>query len=686
MDQQDVIEPRPVTDATEFLGDFPSPSRSIIAKTIFHYLIGGNRTHRRTVEGKLEDRKAVFATWSSEDRRNVLSFMHVDKCFYKAGRDGLDNIFPNELPRPDWMNANCRILNLPEEVWTKIYKLLGYNKENLLPLWKRASLSVESFASAPPHPHDLDTGHSHIGKFRLVCKRWAELGLKNQFARVQIRFSNRDFPRLRRLARWQHAASNVKQFSYIVPRFYSKDAYQFEEILHHFNVSSTNSQVGERRQPSTESQRRVAEHYRRQIFNAMLKAREQKRIIIEEIDQDALRVAMKAFTHLKQIRVMRVVDPVDGGWAIFLQNNPIYADAHTESEWTAASDHAISTLYAAIRRSGSPFVRFSSRFMEPSMPISLTNSLISQVGGIARQLISIELQFVDDTDPNERLATLSPLFRIFFKAAGHLESFHIGCNRQISVPLAVVFHNVHFENLNHIGLSKWQLDWEDLLKMLERHQRLKSLRLREIVLRRTSLEESNWEKVLRFIRLNLRWLEWLSLRDIGYEDTPTFDGMHPLAPFYQPQHNGSESDLDNDPNDWDSSEVEDDDDSDLGDTPNQPANVHDIQHPLNQDVDIAQDTGSEDEGSDDEAMDEYEGSVRSTTGPGDDDDHHSDLGSVHNETLSAVDAKPGQCACEHGFALDNIGDNGILVTKDQWKRWQIWAMKRCWQHDNARYG
>lgn len=683
MEQQYATAPRPVREVIEYLDDYPSPPRSIVARTIFQYLIDGNRTHRRTVDGKLEDRGAVLATWSSEDRRNVISFMHVDKCFYAAGREGLNNIFPNELPKPDWMNANCRILNMPEEVWSKIYKLLGYNKENLLPLWKRASLSVESFASAPPQPHDLDTGNSHISKFRLVCKRWAEIGLKNQFARVQIRFSNRDFPRLRRLARWKHAASHVKQFSYIVPRFYSKDAYQFEELLQHFNVASTSSQISERRQAPTDSQNRVAEHYRRQIFNAMLKAREQRRIINEEVDQNALRVAMKAFIHLKQIRVMRVVDPVDGGWAIFLQNNPIYADTRTDSEWTAASDHALSTLYAAVRRSGSPFVRFSSRFMEPSMPISLTNTLFNQVGGIARQLISIELQFVDDTDPNERLAALSPLFRILFKSAIHLESFHIGCNRQISVPLAVVFHNVHFENLNHIGLSKWQLDWEDLLRLLERHQRLKSLRLRGIILKRSSLEEANWEKVLRFIRLNLRWLEWLSLRDIGYEDMPTFGGMHPLAPFHQPHYNGSESDLDNDPNDWDSSEVEDDDDSDSDETPNQ---IHAAQHPSAQDIDIANDTESENEGSEDEAMDDYEGSIRSTTGPGDDEDHHSDLGSVHNEVVPIVDARPGQCACEHGFALDNIGDNGISVTKDQWKRWQIWAVKRCWQHDNARYG
>lgn len=125
-------------------------------------------------------------------------------------------------------------------------------------------------------------------------------------------------------------------------------------------MSVTSSQISERRQAPTDSQTRVAEHYRRQIFNAMLKAREQRRIINEEVDQDALRVAMKAFIHLKQIRVMRVVDPVDGGWAIFLQNNPIYADTHTDSEWTAASDHALSTLYAAVRRSVSTLLQIHS--------------------------------------------------------------------------------------------------------------------------------------------------------------------------------------------------------------------------------------------------------------------------------------------------------------------------------------
>ena len=208
MEQQYATAPRPVREVIEYLDDYPSPPRSIVARTIFQYLIDGNRTHRRTVDGKLEDRGAVLATWSSEDRRNVISFMHVDKCFYAAGREGLNNIFPNELPKPDWMNANCRILNMPEEVWSKIYKLLGYNKENLLPLWKRASLSVESFASAPPQPHDLDTGNSHISKFvnllrpstkellvlTVTSRDWYVKGGRKSASRTNLLVCRYDFP------------------------------------------------------------------------------------------------------------------------------------------------------------------------------------------------------------------------------------------------------------------------------------------------------------------------------------------------------------------------------------------------------------------------------------------------------------------------------------------------------------
>lgn len=114
----------------------------------------------------------------------------------------------------------------------------------------------------------------------------------------------------------------------------------------------------EETQAATNLQARIAAHYRGQISEAMAKAEEQRQIVSQGIDWDVLLHALLSFRHLKQIRVMRVVDSVDAGWAIFLKNNPNYTDALTASEWISASEHAMSTLYAAVENSVSASLIF----------------------------------------------------------------------------------------------------------------------------------------------------------------------------------------------------------------------------------------------------------------------------------------------------------------------------------------
>jgi hypothetical protein len=72
-------------------------------------------------------------------------------------------------------------------------------------------------------------------------------------------------------------------------------------------------------------------------------------------DKTALICAFTAFISLRQIRLMRVTDEDDRGWAIFLRNNPTYADEGTASEWSSASEHAISTIFAAAKQTVSKF-------------------------------------------------------------------------------------------------------------------------------------------------------------------------------------------------------------------------------------------------------------------------------------------------------------------------------------------
>lgn len=89
--------------------------------------------------------------------------------------------------------------------------------DKFIGLDKRAYLSQESFRPPPP---PSPTQAKDVGTFRLVNKRFAELGAARQFARVTTRFSKKGFKRLDDIAKHEHLAKYVKKFSYMIPYFY----------------------------------------------------------------------------------------------------------------------------------------------------------------------------------------------------------------------------------------------------------------------------------------------------------------------------------------------------------------------------------------------------------------------------------------------------------------------------------
>ncbi|CAL3970384.1 unnamed protein product [Diplocarpon coronariae] len=559
------------------------------------------------------------------------------------------------------------LVDLPPELLVKIVEYSSQSRTQLLELWReRMSLSMESFAAVP------ENDFGHIGQFRLVCKVFSRIGRDIQFTRIQIRFSPEGFQKLDAFMRWhtsKEAAAAVKQFSYMIPPLYSKDRAQFEEILRDFDQLPQNTSPGHRSQARPDNhQSRIAALSRGQVAKAMTKADDQRRIIGESVDLNALLAAFTEFKNLKQIRIMRVMDEVDRGWAMFLRNNPVYADELTASEWSAASEHTISTVYTAVERSASPFNRLSSRFMDPSIPLMITFPLKRKIESVARKLESIELQLIDHPDPDEEITGLSPIFDTLFRAAVGLHSFHIGSSHRISVPLETVFHGLHFKHLKHIGLHLWLLDSEELLGLLSRHQRtLRSLRLRRIGLRRAYEGDLTWQRVLRYIRSQLK-LNWISLRMISYEDGESQTaGMHPTAPIPHQHDNDSESDIE-DPNDWSDSQIED---------------VEEEEEESEEDgagTTTAQDTSSMQDFADDEASVEGHGIDEASIGePEEDEDHHSDLDEIHGET--EVDHTVSSCHCHRGLAWGDLGDDGVLISKQQWKRWESWSIHRCGLHD-----
>lgn len=107
-------------------------------------------------------------------------------------------------------------LDLSNELLHDILDLIAADPERLVSVDKRAYLSQESFRPEPLPSQDQVV---NIGKFRLLCRRFAALGASHQFARVTTRFSTKGLARLEAIADQPHLAKHVKKFSYKVPYF-----------------------------------------------------------------------------------------------------------------------------------------------------------------------------------------------------------------------------------------------------------------------------------------------------------------------------------------------------------------------------------------------------------------------------------------------------------------------------------
>ncbi|CZR56044.1 uncharacterized protein PAC_05932 [Phialocephala subalpina] len=564
---------------------------------------------------------------------------------------------------------------------------LNPQSEKLLPPENRASLSVESFATGPPQAL-LDSGD--IEKLTRVCRRFKRLGQHRLFRRISVRFSSPGFEILRNIADRPRLAIGVLKFSYMIPRFYSQDRSRFEALLQQFNEpypSTILQQIERGRNQQAQGFPRTSDSHPL-IRRTMAKAEDQRTIINTDSDKNSLLYALSRFEKLGQVRLMRVEDQVDRGWDGFLKRYPQYLDEFKAEDWAQSCEHAASTLSHAllISHNDRP-TRFSSRFMDVSSPLVITPTLRTTISRLAPRLRSLDLEFVDVHD-EERVLELSELFGAVFRATKQLQCVHVGFRHRVSAPLSLIFHDLYFEEIKHIGLHMWHLDSDELIKLLWRHRStLRSIRLRHISLKQT-LDEKNWEKVLRFIRSTVPNLKWVSLRGIGYDPslsatTHGMGGLH-FAPGIQPyQH--MEDDDDSDEGDWPPTEDSDDDADE----------VAGIQHHEESDNGYAnhQHTTDQTEGSvaDTEEEEEEDDEHDSDLEEENHDLHFGDSFSADNSILANYPRPPAeqnttsttlQCECGNGkYGWYDLDDNGISVVKEQWKEWQKWTVKRCAKHD-----
>jgi hypothetical protein len=414
------------------------------------------------------------------------------------------------------------------------------------------------------------------------------------------------------------------------------------------------------------------------IVKMMERTDGQRQIIERGVDRELLLSALRVFTGLTQIRLMRVLENgVDHEWTIFCRDLGIDSE-RLSSRWIRACGYASRTLGQAFLESHtfldpqSPPIRISCRSLDPQTPLLLTQSQRTTVADVAVRLNCLELQFDNVPDLEEDLLKLALLFHVGFSAAINIEGLHVGFPRPVSIPFRRVFHNLHWKKLKYIGFGPWRLDSEDIIDFVHRHKRtLQAIRLRGVLLN----EGSRWVDILRMLRLDLLNLKWVSLRRVGYSEDEELGGMH--------IQDDDDEDEDSDGSNWGvgDGEVDADDEEDEDDEAGQDDTERHSENAGEDDYDdesggsshesVAGDselgTAVNDLAIDDETM------VHHSTAPSDE--------MAEDETNNSSSNK-AQCKCNDGYAWGDLVDDGSLrVPKVEWKWWEKWIEHRCRIHD-----
>ncbi|KAI9834661.1 MAG: hypothetical protein M1826_000063 [Phylliscum demangeonii] len=561
---------------------------------------------------------------------------------------------------------------LSNELLRDILDHIQTDADHVVHIDRRAYLSVESFkAPSPP----LRAQAQDVANFRLVCKRFADLGIPHQFTRVTTRFSRKGFARLEAIASRGAVARQVKKFSYMVPCFFVDGHDRLEQLLQVFRADLGPFDAG---------------HFIR-------KAGEQRAIVTGQQDLRALTTAMAAFTSLQHVQILRLLDEPDRLLLDFLREHEEVAARYVEMQWTPACVHGTRTLGQALLERRSPFTRFSGPMMNPQSFLALQREPRHQISALARQLTCLELHFDESRQLSHRMRELAGLCQTIFSAATGMLAVHLGfpSRSPLGLGLEEIFHHVHWERLRAFGIQAWRLDADEIVAFVRRHRKtLRGLRLRDVLLK----DGSRWKSVLGMVRRESEVLDWVSLRRIGYarafdehvagtmeilptpaggvisasddddDDDDEDDGGHAGDGEFPPHLN---------PHDDDDDDDDDHDDHHLG---------NDLYHHTDDDDDDDEVPSEEDEDEDDD----------------DDDDDEHGPGEANELAMDAPDTPSSVpwCSCHLGrmngsgnnsnsnprgvsltMSDELLDDDGRDVPNWQRKRWEKWVVGRCPEHD-----
>lgn len=382
---------------------------------------------------------------------------------------------------------------------------------------------------------------------------------------------------------------------------------------------------------------------------------EQRKVVNSGEDLESLKRAMKSFTSLQHVKILRVQDETERDLRHFIERHDNPQNQLVMLDWKPACVRAVQTISEALLDSKCPVHRFSGPQIDPQAALTLSMAPTPSLTAFARRLTCLEVHFDAARHVNAEMRELSGVFRTLFTAAKNIEAIHLGFPSRLPLDLRLedVFHNVHWPKLRAFGIQAWRLDSEEIINFARRHRRtLRGLRLRDVLMK----EGSMWKNVLSMLHDEMENLEWVSLRRIDYSNT--FDEK------------------------WATS-----------------ADISDIQSFPNSDSD------------DDDLFDEYAALVGNTNnhdgvdGEEDDQDGYDSIGeesdglSSHNGDVgpraNQIELSPDTAMSAPLFLLppnitqwevlnsitaDDLEDNGVTVEYRQRKIWEAWVISKAKNH------
>ncbi|TKX18367.1 hypothetical protein C1H76_9155 [Elsinoe australis] len=376
---------------------------------------------------------------------------------------------------------------LPGEIWLTILSHVRSDPQKGINHDDRAFLSRDSL-NYENLPQELSDPIEDLGRFRLTCRRHAELGARELFRTYSTRFTTTSLRNLQEVAKRPGLAQHVNKFVYKMPFFYIEGPEGIDSIVNRLAYNPVKVERWQKR------------------------SREQEDIIEEKQDVYALTAAFRAFTNLQQILILQTLldEDHDALKCIRLKREII---PHLDVAWAPACSHATRTMITATNDSKSNFSHLSSYFFSTDSATEISRAPIRQLPSHATQLTRLILTFYEEDNLADRMQLLGPPFRSMLMALSKLENLHVGFFFPLDLPFSTLFPDVHWESLVVFGVQGWRLEAKEIIEFTRRHRnKLKGLRLRNIVLR----EGSAWRDVLTHLRTNMRRLNWLSLGRISY--------------------------------------------------------------------------------------------------------------------------------------------------------------------------